>query len=506
MPSETDRLLSTRPVTELVARNRFRSARYQPQGMIAFQDARPLLPAPVLPHRPVWEEMYWRAWELAWHNLRSPHSGSDFVASYIGPGDGDRLDLWESAFIALFAVYGRRAFYFPGGLDNFYSRQHNDGFISQRLNAGDGSDCFYPYDPNGAGPNVLAWVEWRIFRHTRDQKRIEQVFWPLLALHEWYRQHRTWPSHLYWATGLSCGMSDQPRIPDGARHHQHWTWVDANMQASLNCRMLMQMGNLLGEEGWAGRLSEEHAFLLREVNGRLWNEATQFYHDVDPNGKFSLLRSIGAYWGLLDRDLVPAERLLNFLGPLWEQDRFDRPHRVPTLPADSPAYDPQAANAWCGGVWSPTNYMLLKGLRQHDRHRAAHAIAVNHLENLAEVFQHTDTFWEYYAPEEAAPGQGARGDYVGWTGLSPISILLEDVIGISVDWPLRRVTWDRRLETAAVYGVRNYPLGADGTVDLLGDNRLVEVVSDVPFTLTIRTPEETVQTAIPAGANTINLA
>ena len=464
------------------------------------------MPAPVIPHKPVWEEMYWRAWELAWGRLRPPRPGSDLVASYVAPADEERLSLWESAFIALFTVYGRRAFYFPGGLDNFYSRQHNDGFICQMLNTNDGSDYFYPFDPNGAGPNIMAWAEWGIFRHTRDQERMEAVFWPLLALHDWYRQHRTWPSRLYWATGLSSGMDDQQRIPDGARHHQHWTWVDANMQASLNCWVLLQMANLLGEEALAGRLSEEHALLRREVNGRLWNDATQFYHDVDSGGKFSLLRTVGAYWALLDRDLVPTERLPGFLAPLSVLDAFNRPHRVPTLPADSPVYEPQAAKGWCGGVWSPTNYMLLKGLRLHDRHHVAHAIAVNHLENLAQVFRYTDTFWEYYAPEEAAPGQGAQADYVGWSGLSPISILLEDVIGISVDWPLRRVTWDRRLDTGAVYGVRNYPVGADGTIDLLGDNRLVEVVSDVPFTLTIRSPEVTVQTAIPAGTNTISLA
>ena len=73
--------------------------------------------------------------------------------------------------------------------------------------------------------------------------------------------------------------------------------------------------------------------------------------------------------------------------------------------------------------------MVLKGLRANGRHMLAHEIAMNHLENVGRVYDRTGTFWENYEPETAAPGHPAKADYVGWTGLSPISILLEDVVG-----------------------------------------------------------------------------
>jgi hypothetical protein len=150
--------------------------------------------------------------------------------------------------------------------------------------------------------------------------------------------------------------------------------------------------------------------------------------------------------------------------------------------------------------------MLLKGLRLQGQHALAHEIAVNHLEHLSTVYQHTDTFWENYSPEKAEPGEQAQPNYVGWTGLSPISILLEDVIGISVDWPLRRVVWDRRWQSDEPYGVRNYPLGLDGTVDLLGDRENVTVTCDVSFTLTVQDDEQSLQTAVPAGTTEIPLS
>ncbi|MCA9873320.1 MAG: hypothetical protein KC441_06685, partial [Anaerolineales bacterium] len=115
------------------------------------------------------------------------------------------------------------------------------------------------------------------------------------------------------------------------------------------------------------------------------------------------------------------------------------------------------------------------------------------------------TFWENYAPESAGPGEPSKPDFVGWTGLSPIAILLEDVIGLQVDWPLRRVTWDRRLETEGVYGVRNYSLGQDGTLEILGDQTQVTVNTDVSFTLIIRDGSLNLQTAVPVGPTTIDL-
>jgi hypothetical protein len=149
--------------------------------------------------------------------------------------------------------------------------------------------------------------------------------------------------------------------------------------------------------------------------------------------------------------------------------------------------------------------MLLKGLRANNRHVMAHEIAMNHLENVGRVFERTGTFWENYEPESAAPGQPSQPDFVGWTGLSPISILLEDVIGILVDWPQRRVTWDRRFKTDAFYGVRNYPIGEDGRMDLIGDQETITVTTTLPLTLVIQNDEINLQTAVPAGVTEIAL-
>lgn len=495
-----------RPPQPLVEKNPFRQQKYTPQAIPVFSEARSQLPVPILPDHPEWVEMYWRAWEIAWSNLHRPKPGSGFVANYIDAAFNENTFMWDTAFMTQFGVYGRRAFSFIDSLNNFYAKQHDDGFICREINMEAGYDFFPAFDPDATGPNVLAWAEWRYYRISGDDGRFADVFWPLLAYHQWMRANRTWPSGLYWATGLSSGMDNQTRVPDSSRHHRHWTWVDASVQAALNCFMLARMATLLGEGELARELEAERRTLHQLINRHLWNDKLKFYQDVDPQGHFSMVKSIGAYWALLDDELAPADRLEPFVQHLREKGVFKTPHRVPSQSADSEGYDAETGAYWRGGVWPPTNFMVLKGLHSVGQHALAHEIARNHLGNVCTVYQHTDTFWENYAPETAAPGSPAKPNFVGWTGLSAVAVLFEDVIGLYVDWPQRRVIWHRYLDVPRHYGVLNYPLGPEGKMEILGGAEKVVVTTNVPFTLTIRAHNLSLQAPVAAGTTEIDLS
>jgi hypothetical protein len=157
---------------------------------------------------------------------------------------------------------------------------------------------------------------------------------------------------------------------------------------------------------------------------------------------------------------------------------------------------------------------VLKGLRTVEQNALAYQIAYNHLDRVATVYQNSATFWDHYAPETAWPGANARRDFTGWTALSPIAILLEDVLGIMVDWPQRRVQWDLHLpwqkdkgkeQDGAWLGVENYPLGPHDVIDLRANGRVLQVNTAVPFTLIFRTSELTLQKAIPVGTTELPL-
>lgn len=476
----------------LVDLNRFRNTPPEQTDLPCYETSRPLLPQVHWPAHSTAIDCYWKAWELAFAHLRRPTPQNGFVANYIDTAFNDHLFLWDSVFILMFGRYGRAAFDFQRTLDNLYAKQHKDGFICRQIRESDGQDHFHRHDPSSTGPNVFAWSEWEYYRNFADRGRLERVFPVLVAYHRWLRSYRTWPDGTYWTNGWGCGMDNQPRqAPDQhpAFSHGWLSWIDACLQQILSARLLVSIGQELGQSDQVRDMRDEAQFLQQFINQNMWDERAGFYFDRRRDGSLGDVRTIGAYWALL-AGAVPAERLERFLAPLSDPAQFAAPHRVPSLSRSDPAYDP-AGGYWRGSVWPPTNYMVLRGLSEVGRDSLAHQIARNHLDNVVTVFQETGTIWENYAPESARPGKPARKDFVGWGGLGPIAVLLEYVIGLRPDARRGRLVWDIRLTEE--HGVTRYPFASHGSVDLFCAARAgsteaprITARSTAPLTLEVR--------------------
>jgi glycogen debranching enzyme len=229
---------------------------------------------------------------------------------------------------------------------------------------------------------------------------------------------------------------------------------------------------------------------------------TAFYHDELADGTLSSVQTIGAFWALL-AGVVPQERISSFVKHLEDPEKFGRPHRVPSLSADHPEYDP-GGGYWLGGVWPPTNYMVLRGLDRAGYNDLAHEISREDLDHVVGVFEQTGTLWENYAPERTAPGNRAKDDFVGWSGLAPVAGLFEYVFGLRADAPSRRLLWDVRLLER--HGVYRYPFGRDGVLDLSCATRSsateepkIQVSSTVSLELVIRWEGGERTVAVPEG-------
>ena len=124
-----------------VAENEFRTAKPETIKPRSFAEARKILPAPVWEGHDKEIEMYWHAWRIAVGNIRQPQEGSGFVSPYLDIAYNGNIFMWDASFMMMFARYGYRFFPFQRSLDNFYAKQHPDGFICREIRA-DGSDCF----------------------------------------------------------------------------------------------------------------------------------------------------------------------------------------------------------------------------------------------------------------------------------------------------------------------------------------------------------------------------
>ena len=318
-----------------VSENEFRTAKPVTIKPGTFADAQKILPSPKWAGHQDAIDMYWHAWEIAVGNIMQPKPNSGFVSPYLDVAYNGNIFMWDTSFMMMFARYGYRFFPFQNSLDNFYAKQHPDGFICREIRA-DGSDCFERYDPTSTGPDLLPWVELAYYRQFGDIDRLHKIFPALCAYAKWWKLNRTWMNGTYWSSGWGTGMDNMPRVKD--EYNQIFSngkmiWLDTNLQQILVDESLLQIGFYIERWQEIEDLEDEMKFLRTYVNDNLWDEETGFLYDQYDDGSLCPTKGVGAFWAL-QADVLPKERLDRMVAHLADTTEFNRPHRVPSLSAD----------------------------------------------------------------------------------------------------------------------------------------------------------------------------
>jgi len=459
------------------------------------------LPRPFVQGRQDWIDSHDMAWRLA-HQHIGHHEGLAaewFMDEACMP---DRLWQWDTCFMVLYTAYAPHVF--PGiqSLDNFYAWQKDDGFIAMCTLFATGEPAY----GERVNPPLFAWIEWDYYRHTGDDSRFKRVLPTLVKYFDWIKANRRRPrivspdeelnpsnvsAHdsdgLYWATAPGAmGMDNSPR-----GMHLSWTggetaWIDLSSQQALAALYLQRIATHIGDEQTARRFKHEYADITHLVNQWMWCDRTRFYHDIFLDGNYLSCKTAAGFWPMLG-EFASQEQAAALVGHLLNPNEFARPHPVPSLSYDDPNYCESGAY-WLGGVWAPTNYMIVRGLHQYGYGDVAHDIAVKHLDGIAGVRQQIEpsTIWEAYAPEQVTPSTDkskvnyARPDFCGWSAMGATAMFYENVIGIRRDTPARTLTWDIRLDQP--HGFERYPfLGTN--IELRYANGQVTINSPVEFTL-----------------------
>lgn len=475
-----------------VAENSFRTMKPRSMDIPTFEQARQVLPEPLWQGHDGELEMYWRAWEIGVGNIRNPQPGSGFVAPYFDTAYNGNIFMWDSSFILMFAKYGTRLFPFQLTLDNFYAKQHPDGFICREIKR-DGSDCFERYDPVSTGPNLIPWCEMEYYRQIGDMERLHKIFPVLVSYNNWLRLNRTWRNGTYWSSGWGTGMDNIPRLPEGYNlnfSHGHMIWLDTNLQQIFIDYQMLQMGFYIERWQEIEHMEDEAIRLTSYVRENLWDESTGFLYDQYADGSLAGVKTISAYWALLTDGLLNPAQQRQLVAHLKDTTEFCRPGMVPSIERKCPKYRPNG-RYWQGGVWPGTNYMVMRGLDRQGFRTEARDIALKHYRQVYEVFKRDHTFYEYYSPEGMEPGFMARREFVGWTGLAPIAVFIEYILGIRADYPEGTITWDCNLTEE--HGISRYPYGPEGKISFKAAARKsttarpqLTIHTDVPFKLRLR--------------------
>ena len=511
----------------------FAKRQYEPAPLPVFETTRDKLPSPIFDEDPNYVRCYWKAWELAFKNFHEPADGSGFVSQFIDAAFNQNIFLWDTCFMTMFCNYGHP--HVPGiqSLDNFYIKQHEDGEICREIDRTTGKDFEpwmnkedeplfsrwgYAWWTEGHGkvpvvyegrpaptPNpkltldslnhpIFSWAELESFRLTGDKERLQLVWEPLARYYAALQKYLRQGNGLYITDSASMDNATRnPYLKSGG------TGIDISAEMVLFARNLAQVASVLGKESQARQYQRDAEELSALINRLMWDKQRKFYFDLTLKGQRAPVKSIAGFWTLL-ANVASTSQAAALAAELENPQTFKTVHRVPTLAANEPGYDP-GGGYWNGAVWAPTDKMVVTGLESYGYTELAREIALNHLRNVVTVFKETGTVWENYAPHNVGRGEPSKGDFVGWSGIGPISFFIEYAIGVRADALSNTIAWDIR--SPARVGVERFWFGGK-TVSLICEKadatgaRDVVVRSSGPFKLAVSWQGKTTTVQVPA--------
>lgn len=466
------------------------------------------LPHPFFAEKQYLADLYWKTWSLLEKHVKQGTPQNGFVARYLDEGFDENIYQWDTCFMIAFAMYGEGLFPAIESLDNFYGKQREDGWMCRVYREKDGEPAALPtVEEPMINPPLFAFVEWKYYLLSGDNSRFVRVLPALDAYYKWIEQNcraEGAAGGLFYNTPLGSGMDNSPRtgIEKGG-------WVDLTAQMALFAKYMTFISREMKADSLTKIYTLRYRSLMRMINAKMWDEQTNFYYDVRPDGEKLTTKTAAAFWTLLP-EVTALPRARKLAEHLQNPQEFYRKHLFPTLSADDPNYDPKG-HYWLGGVWAPVNYMIIKGLDIYPLRELAAVAALNHIDNIYKVysgFQPTEnqlapeerdgdyrTIWECYAPDVAAPATRwdgkylSRQDFVGWSGLGPVALLLENVIGLQPSAPRDELYWNLRLREK--HGVENYRFG-DNVADIVCESNqlpveaaVISINSNSPFNLIV---------------------
>ncbi len=512
----------------------FEKKEYTSAPLISYDEAKPKLPTPIFEARPDWVSCFDYAIKVLFTNTHAPAEGSGFVSNFVDAAFNKDIFLWDTVFMTLFCNLLHP--YVPGicSLDNFYCKQFEDGEIPREMVRDTGEDLLlwvnafdkplYSYFHNNYGYRrlwhlqhltyedmykpemgrvieknpyltldnlnhpLLAMAEWYSYCHTQDINRLKMVLEPLVQYYRALKYHLRHENGLY--------VTDWASMDNSPRNKYLGFGVDISSEMVLFARNLLDIMEALKANGFEefenkalkDELSSDISSLSEKINSLMWNEAEGFYYDVTFEGKQTGIKTAAAFWPLIAgvADQNQANRLAQWL---CDKDTFNRAHRVPTLSAAEPDFNPNGGY-WRGAVWAPINAMVVLGLEKRGFHQLAREIAINHVDCIAQVFKQTGTIWENYPADSISSGDSDNKDFVGWTGMGPILFFVQYGVGLSYNPSTDTVEWrlDKEAVSQGAVGCKNYWFAgktANFTAITISEGVRLEAEADKPFKLSV---------------------
>ena len=492
------------------------------KNLFGSKDYRDYIPHPVNEDDPAFLELYYKAWELAFAHIK--HIPGMPQTPYMDEAFCDtQIWIWDTCFMSLFCKWGREVFPGVESLKNFYEVLYGEGRLAkviptEREPEFTGAVPGEPYEiviHIADNPPLFALAEYENAKMLGDTDAVRALLYEKQYLqkhYEWIESLRAperprgvfnetclmaEPCGYRWEGGRS-GMDNTPRGRIGTHakgqrpNNPDMLWVDAICQQALSAERIAALFRAVGDEEnaalWQGRYEEKK----QTVQKLYWDGEDGFFYDIDRRDRhFYKVKTMGSFWALTAAIATQeqAERMAAYLS---DERHFGGSVPFAALSRSDPDFHADG-QYWRGGVWLPTAYAALLGMKRYGLFADARSHTKKLLAHMYETYRSFEphTIWECYAPCFAAPAcietgekKYARKDFCGWSALGPISAYIEFYLGFhTVDAFEGRVYWEKP-EAKGRIGIKNLRFGKVVT-DIVAEGPRVFVRTSRPYTLVI---------------------
>jgi len=387
-------------------------------------------------------DIYARTWSWTADFWKKGNDQNGFPAQFFCHPDKNIISQYESVFATFFLVYSNNKYPAHALLDTFYDKQEENGAIRAYYDADTGKPIFPEDNPDSLAPPLFAWAEFNLFHKVGQKKRIKEIM-PFLEKHYlWLENNFMDETGLYSVPLAATTMSNAPR--SGMKYP-----VDFNTQQAISALYISALADVLNDKELSFRYKRRYFSLKTRVNSQMWNKEEGIYFDLDEKGEQIKVKTIAAFWPLLAEFLNEgqAEQLIDHLK---NPETFGTENPFPSLAANEPAFS-EDGNGYCGSVFTPHTFMIIKGLEKYEEYELSRECAIRHLYHIIDTFHpegdKKGTLWEAYTPnkEKEASWEGnpdfPAERYIPSAGLASVAMMIENIVGLFISLPRKTVDW-----------------------------------------------------------------
>ena len=259
-------------------------------------------------------------------------------------------------------------------------------------------------------PPILAWGVWENYNVLRDKTRLQLALPKLERYLEWNLAHRDQNGNhlLEWfiegdplCRSGESGLDNSPRFDEAILLDA----VDFSTFQARDMACVAQLWRALGEPERAAVWEKRAAAMRHAIHSLLWDDNTRFYYDRNFDGRLSPVMAVTGFLPLLLEDM-PADRVERLIGHLKDPNTFATAFPIASVAANDPRW---STDMWRGATWINLNYLVVQGLRLHQRHAEADWLADLTISHVGKYYERYGVLFEFFdAKDERPPTQCDR--------------------------------------------------------------------------------------------------